>query len=266
MAVKQVFINTSMINTDLIFTIITGAFVGLASGYLGSFMILRRMSLVGDALSHVALPGLALGLLWHLNPFVGAFAALFLGILAIWIIENKTKLPTETLVGIFFTFSLAVGLLLIQDEGVLEAIFGDISKINIVDSIFAIIIALVSFIIIKKISKKLILATISKDLANAEGVNTEKIDFIFLLMISLVVALGIKIIGVLLMGALVIIPAAAAKNSSNRLNPFTQLATVFGAISAVVGIIISNFYHLPPGPIVVLTGIGLFFISLFARK
>lgn len=266
MAARLVFTNTSMSNINFIFTIITGAFVGLASGYLGSFMILRRMSLVGDALSHVALPGLALGLLWHLNPFIGAFSALFLGILAIWIIENKTKLPTETLVGVFFTFSLAIGLLLIQDEGVLEAIFGDISKINIVDSIFAIIIALASFIITRKISKKIILATISKDLANAEGVNTEKIDFIFLFIISLVVAMGIKIIGVLLMGALVIIPAAAAKNFSSRLSPFTQLATIFGAISAVVGIIIANFYHLPPGPIVVLVGISLFFVSLFARR
>src|SRR3989344_5401195 len=116
-----------MIN-EFLYPLIVSAFVGLASGYLGSLMVLRRMSLVGDALSHVALPGLALGLLFHFNPFLGAFGVLFLSIIFIWLIENKTKLPTETLVGIFFTLSLAIGLIITPEPELLEALFGDVSK------------------------------------------------------------------------------------------------------------------------------------------
>ena len=238
----------------------------MAAGYLGSFMILRRMSLIGDALSHVALPGLALGIVLGFNPFLGAFLALFLGITAIWLIENKTKLPIETLVGVFFTFSLAIGLLIISDEGILDALFGNISNVNFFDAVVSIIIAVAVFLITKKISKNLILSTVSSDLANAEKINVPKIDFIFLLMVALIVALGIKIIGALLMGALVIIPAAAAKNFTRRMGPFTVLATILGGMSSAIGIIISQYFNLPPGPIAVLTGISVFFISLFARK
>ena len=95
-------------NTNFL-QLISAVFIGLASGYLGSFMVLKRMALVGDALSHVALPGVALALLFNLNPFLGAFATLFAGIIGIWLIEHKTELPTESVVGLFFTFSLAIG-------------------------------------------------------------------------------------------------------------------------------------------------------------
>src|SRR3989338_10019251 len=96
---------------DLYLQLAVAALIGIGAGYLGSFMVLKRMSLVGDALSHVALPGIALALIWNLNPFFGAFTALFLATVGVWILERKTELPSETLVGLFFTLSLAVGLL-----------------------------------------------------------------------------------------------------------------------------------------------------------
>src|SRR3989338_1864148 len=113
--------------------LIVAVLIGIGAGYLGSFMVLRRMSLVGDALSHVALPGIALALIWNLNPFFGAFTVLFAATLGIWALERKTELPSETLVGIFFTLSLAVGILLVQDHELLEALFGDISSVTIPD-------------------------------------------------------------------------------------------------------------------------------------
>ena len=116
---------------DVNYLQITSAiFVGLASGYLGSFMVLKRMALVGDALSHVALPGVALGIVFNFNPILGAFATLFAGIIGVWFIEHKTELPSESIVGLFFTVALAVGILIIPEEDVLEALFGDISQIS----------------------------------------------------------------------------------------------------------------------------------------
>src|SRR3989344_7689493 len=125
------------LDTTMLLGITTSVFVGVAAGYLGSFMVLRRMALVGDALSHVALPGVALALLFNVNPFLGAFATLFAGIIGIWLIEHKTELPVESLVGLFFTVSLAVGILITPDEHLIEVLFGDISSITLLDAALA---------------------------------------------------------------------------------------------------------------------------------
>src|SRR3989344_8532832 len=109
-----------IITEPLLFQIIVGVLIGLGAGYLGSFMILKRMSLVGDVISHVALPGIAIALLFEVNPFFGAFGALFLVVLGIWLLETKTEIPSETLVGIFFALSLAVGILITPEPELLE--------------------------------------------------------------------------------------------------------------------------------------------------
>ncbi|TSC75027.1 MAG: zinc transport system permease protein [Parcubacteria group bacterium Gr01-1014_44] len=250
----------------LILSLIVGGFVGLASGYLGSLMVLRRMSLVGDALSHVALPGLALGLLWNFNPFFGAFGALVLAITLIWLIENRTKLSTETLVGIFFTLSLAIGLIITPEPELLEALFGNISQTALRETILAVIFSLIAIVAVHKIYHRLVLGTISNDLASSVGIRTKKIDFIFLLIVALIVALGIKIVGTLLMGALVIIPAASAKNLAHNLSAYGGLSALFGLISAAGGVYLASLLHFSPGPIVVLASAAIFFVSLIFRK
>lgn len=242
--------------------ILVGISVGLASGYLGSLMVLRRMSLVGDALSHVALPGLALGLLFKFNPFLGAFAALLAAVVLIWLIENKTKLTTETLVGVFFTLSLAVGLLITPQPELLEALFGDIGKTGLVEAVIASVLAVMAIAITHHFYRPLILDTVSDDLARSTGIRAARINFIFLLLVSLVVALGIKVVGTLLMGALVIIPAAAAKNFSGNLIRYAGFSAFFGLVSALGGIYLSTVLKLSPGPLVVLVGALIFFLSL----
>ncbi len=247
--------------------IISAIFVGIASGYLGSFMVLRRMALVGDALSHVALPGLALAILFNINPFLGAFAALFLGIVGIWLIENRTELPTESLVGLFFTFALAVGILITPHEDLLEALFGDISKISFSDGVLAVVFSLAVILIMARIAKGFILSTISPDLAKSSGIKVARNNFVFLILVALIVALGIKAVGTLLMGALVIIPAIASKNFTNSMNRYTVVSALLGLASLLGGIILASYFKLPPGPLVVLVSTVFFLISLiFKRK
>ncbi|MFA5987575.1 MAG: metal ABC transporter permease, partial [Candidatus Paceibacterota bacterium] len=126
------------------FIAITAAFVGAAAGYLGSFMVLRKMALVGDAMSHVALPGLAVALVLGYNPFWGALLALIMATFVIWILEDKTSISTEALVGILFTTSLAVGILIVPDHELLEALFGDISKVGVYESVVAMVLSAVA--------------------------------------------------------------------------------------------------------------------------
>src|SRR3990167_8472134 len=254
MAEKQVSINMNiaMITNPILFQLLVGVLIGLGAGYLGSFMILKRMSLVGDVISHVALPGIAIALIFRINPFFGAFAALFLAIIGIWFLEIKTELPSETLVGIFFALSLAFGILITQEPELLETLFGDITKIGPADALITVALIAVIFFTMFRIYRGLTLSVVSKELAQSTGINVSKTSFLFLLMVATVVALGLKVTGVFLMGALVIVPAAAAKNVSVGLTSFTRLAALFGGISALGGILFAGYFNLHPGPIVVL--------------
>jgi ABC-type Mn2+/Zn2+ transport system permease subunit len=240
---------------------LVSALVGAAAGYLGSFMVLKRMSLVGDALSHVALPGLAIALALQISPFIGAFVALTIAVFGIWYLQEKTTLYTESLVGIFFTASLAVGILVTPEPELLEALFGNIQKLGLTESLIAIFLSVIVIFITRIISKKLLLGVISEELALSLQTKTKLINLVYLILVGTIVALGVKFVGTLLTGALVIVPAAAAKNWSRSLNQYTLLSALFGLCSSVFGILFSEFLHFPPGPIVVLTGVFLFLIT-----
>ena len=245
--------------------LLTAVLIGIGAGYLGAFMILRRMSLVGDALSHVALPGIAIALLLHINPFIGATFALIVAIIGVAILERKTTLPSETLIGIFFTLSLALGLILTPEPELLEALFGDITKVTFNDLILTVVSVVAILLIIPKITKGLVLGIMSKDLTRSMGIKINVINFIFLFMVSVVVALGLKVAGTLLMGSLVIIPAAAAKNLSNSLSSYSLWAMLFGALSSLIGIFISIYIGFTSGPVIVLASGAIFLITLFFR-
>jgi len=240
-------------------------FVGLSAGYLGSLMVLKRMALVGDALSHVALPGLALGILFNFSPFIGAFVFLFGSALIVWHIERITRLSLETIVGAMFTLALAIGILIIPEPDLLEALFGDITKVTLLDTVIAVIVALLAVSLTKLVYNKMILGMISEELATSSGVNVARTNLVYLLLVSLVVAIGIKIAGSLLVGFLVIVPAATAKNLSSSLFKYALLSCTFGIISSCSGVLLSGYLDLPSGPLVVLSGIAIFLIGILVK-
>jgi len=242
-----------------------GVFVGLSAGYLGSLMVLKRMALVGDALSHVALPGLALGILFNFNPFIGAFIFLFGSALIVWHIERITRLSVETIVGAMFTLALAIGILIIPQPDLLEALFGDITKVTLLDTIVAVIIGLLAVSLTRVVYKNMILGMISEELATSSGINVHRTNLIYLLLVSLVVAIGIKIAGSLLVGFLVIVPAATAKNLSSSLFRYALLSSIFGIVSACSGVLLSGYLDLPSGPLVVLSGVVIFIIGVVMK-
>jgi ABC-type Mn2+/Zn2+ transport system permease subunit len=251
----------------MILSLLTGLFVGLAAGYLGSLMVLEKMALVGDALSHVALPGLALGIIFHFEPFIGAFTFLFISAAIVWQIRRMTKLSFDTIIGALFTFTLAIGILLLQGNELelLEALFGDISNISIATAFAGILFSIIAIFLTKKIYNQLVLGMISEDLASSKGIKVGRINLLYLLLVSLIVAMGITIVGTLLVGFLVIVPAAAAKNLSNSLARYAILSGVFGALSALFGIAFSAYVNIQPGPVVVLVGISVFITTVLIK-
>jgi ABC-type Mn2+/Zn2+ transport system permease subunit len=251
----------------LIFSLIVGAAVGLSAGYLGSIMVLEKMALVGDALSHVALPGLALGILFGFNPLVGGFVFLFVSAVLIWHLGRVTKLSFETLVGATFTLALAIGILLFGDnlDALEEALFGDITQVGLTEAVAAVLISVAVISLTKLIHRKIVLGLISEELAISKGISIARTNLLYLLLVSLTVAIGIQITGTLLVGFLVVTPAAAAKTISTNLSRYFKLSSIFGVISAISGILLSSYFNVVPGPLVVISGIILFVAAIIIK-
>ncbi len=254
----------------LTLALIVGVFVGSTAGYLGSIMVSRHMALVGDALSHVALPGLALGILFNFNPFIGAFAFLAATVIVTWYLQKSTTLSVEAIIGVIFVLALSIGILITPKVDLLEALFGDVSKITLMDTVITVLVSLFVIFVIKKIYEKLIISMISKELAVANRIKVERINLIYLLLVATIVAVGIKEVGTLLVGAVVIVPAAAAKNISSTLSGYSLMSAIFGLMSAASGVVLSIYVNVPAGPLVVIVGtvifVGSVAINLLSKR
>lgn len=246
-------------------SILIAMFIGVASGSIGSFVLLRRMALVSDALSHVALPGIALALAYRIDPFWGVLVFLLIAAVVVWRLEVKTKLPAEAIVGLLFTTSLAVGILIIPGAELIESLFGTFPALSpILFALFIIVSGFVSFLVFY-FTKKFIFMTISSELAAVYGIR-ERYQLFFLLIFAFIVALGIKLVGTLLMGALVIISALVAKNIARNMKGYIMASSLVGGVIAIGGVVFSKFFGYLPGPSVILFGMALFFLSLLYNK
>ena len=252
-------------NIDTVQLIIVAVFIAISASFLGVFAILKRMALVGDALSHVALPGIALGILWKFDPLLGAVVFLVIATIGVWLLETRTQLSVETIVGVFFSASLALGALITPEPELAEALFGNITALKWQESLISVILSIIIVIILLAVHKKLALNMVSSDLANSVGIKNRQLEFIYLLIFALSVALGIHFVGALLMGSLVIIPAASAKNIAKSLNVFMVLSIIFGVFATISGILISQTYHYSPGPIFVLISTAIFIFSIIFK-
>ncbi len=241
-----------------LFPLATAAAVGFGAGYVGSLMVVRRMALVGDALSHVALPGLAVGLLFGFSPFLGAFAFVLTAAFLTWFIERSTHLAVDAVVGVLFVLALAVGVLLTPNPDLLEALFGSVSQVGFSAMVVTIVLAVGVTLLTRRIYRSMILAVISEDLAASAGVRVELVSLLYLTLVSTVVAVGVQVVGTLLVGALVIVPAAAAKTLRTNLGAYGLLSALFGVVSAVGGTALSLGSGIEAGPLVVILGVALF--------
>ncbi len=259
-------ITATTMNDLFLYTLISGIFVAAASGLVGSFLIVRKMSLMSDALSHVALPGIALGIIFGFSPIWGGLAALFIGIILIWLIENKTRLATESVTGVLFVTALALGALLIPEQDLLEAFFGSVEKITLNQIIFQTVIAIAIIALILRFLKPLTLFSIAPDLSVSLKVSPLKMQLLLLFTIALTISIGIGFVGVLLISALSIVPAATARNLASGFNSFILISVILSIITLASGLLLGNAYGMNPGIATVLISAVFFGLSLFKRR
>lgn len=239
--------------------------MAIAAGLIGCFTVMRRMSLAADALSHVALPGIGIALALHIHPIFGATAMLFFGALLIWALESRARIATETIIGVVFSAALAIGSMVTSGEDLISALFGGPGSQNRSESVFAIVASAVVIAFVVSQRNKLVIAMVSQDVARTAGINVKGLELAYLITFALTIALGLRYLGVLLMGALIIIPAATAKRVSKNLGGMLATAVVLAAISTIAGTFLAAALHRESGSVIVTFAGGLFLVSLLWR-
>jgi ABC-type Mn2+/Zn2+ transport system permease subunit len=236
-----------------------------AAGTLGCFVVMRRMVLAADALSHVALPGIGIALLANVHPLAGALAALLAGTLVIWGIERRSRLATETVIGVVFTASLAGGAMLTSGDELVEALLGKPAALAPWELALAVggALAVIAFLWLRR--HAILVALFSRDIAASLGIRLAWLDLQFMLAFAVTVALGLRYLGVLLMGSLVIIPAATAKRLAGNLRTMMLIAIAVALIATLAGTSIGVAAGTETGPPIVLVAAGLFLASLLRR-
>jgi ABC-type Mn2+/Zn2+ transport system permease subunit len=249
---------TSLEPTSLVLSI----GMAIAAGLVGCFAVMRRMTLAADAISHIALPGIGVALIFRLQPIIGALVMLLVGTLLIWALEHRTRIPTETITGVVFSVALAVGSLMSSGEELIDALFGGPGKLTNWELGLGLIAVCAITAFIFRARHALVLSLVSPEIALTSGVNVSRLDLFYLLTFGLTVGLGLRYLGVLLMGSLIIIPAAAAKRLAQNLNGMLAISVVIAVFSTISGSYVALFAHRETGPIIIAIAGALFFLSL----
>ncbi|MBD2461451.1 metal ABC transporter permease [Oscillatoria sp. FACHB-1407] len=247
--------------------IIGGVLTGLMGGLLGSFTILRQLSFFSDALGHSALLGISLGLLLGLNPSVVLLPFAVLFALGVTYLLERTRLWTDALLNIIYSSSLAISVIVLSfvgryKGGIDNLLFGDILAVRDADLIFSFVLLLVCIVFVGLTLRTQMLLILHEPLAIARGVSVYAHRTAFIVLLSLVVGISIKAIGVLLVSAFVVIPACAARLLSRTFTSYVLLSTGLGALSAVLGMVVSAAFNLPSGPSIVATQLSIFLIAV----
>jgi ABC-type Mn2+/Zn2+ transport system permease subunit len=240
--------------------------MAIAAGLVGCFAVMRRMSLASDAMSHVAPPGIGLALVLGFHPLLGGLGALGVGTFLVWGLERQTRISTETIVGVVFSLALALGSMLATGEELVDALLGAPGSLGAWEMALGLAgaAAVVAFVLAER--SPLVITLISRDIARTVGIRVARLELMYLLAFALTVALGLRFLGVLLMGSLVIIPAATARYLARSLDGMLTIAVVVAVASTVAGEALAAQLHRATGPVIIAIAAGLFLVSLFVGR
>ncbi|GAB4394094.1 MAG: zinc ABC transporter permease subunit ZnuB [Kiloniellaceae bacterium] len=247
--------------------LIGGIGVALVAGPLGCFIVWRRMAYFGDTMAHSALLGVALAFLLDIHLTLGVFAITATVAFALVLLQRQAALPTDALLGILSHSALALGLVLVAFMAwlridLLSYLFGDLLAVSTFD--LALIYGGGALVlgVLAAIWRPLLSGTVSEELAAAEGLHPERARLVFMLLMAGVIAIAMKIVGILLITSLLVIPAATARRFARGPEQMALLAAGLGAVAVVLGLYGSLELDTPSGPSVVVAALGLFLLAL----
>ena len=260
-----------MLDDFFIRALIAGIGVAIVTGPIGCFIIWRRLSFFGDTLSHSALLGVTIGFFFDINVAFSVFLISSAIALILLKLQKTTKLPGDALLGLLAHSSLAVGLVVISFLSsirfdIMGLLFGDILAVNEIDLLIIWVGGALILFILKIIWKPLFASTVNNELAEAEGMNPERANAIFTILLAAIIAISIKIVGLLLITGMLIMPAAMSRNISNNPQQMVKLSVVGGLLSVLIGLFSSLQFNSPSGPSIITAALVLFSFTLIKIK
>ncbi|HCY2879441.1 TPA: metal ABC transporter permease [Staphylococcus aureus] len=250
--------------------LITSIIVGIVCGTVGSLIVLRGLSLMGDAMSHAVLPGVALSFLFGIPMFVGALITGMIASIFIGYITSSSKTKPDAAIGISFTAFLASGIIIISlintTTDLYHILFGNLLAITNSAFLATIVIGSIVLILIIIFYRPLMISTFDPTFSRMSGLNTTLLHYFVMLLLSLVTVASIQTVGIILVVALLITPASTAFLISKKLYSMMIIASLISVISSIVGLYYSYIYNIPSGATIVLCTFVIYIITLFFTK
>ena len=241
--------------------------VGIICGVIGSFIVLRGMALIGDAISHAVFPGVAISYMLGINFFYGAVVTGMLTAVGIGYINQNSRIKNDSAIGIVFSAAFALGVILIakanSSTDLNRILFGNVLAVRSSDMWMTLIIGAIVLLTVILFYKELLVSTFDPTFAAAYGLPNRFIHYVIMILLTMVTVASLQTVGIILVVAMLITPASTAYLLTNRLWVMILLAAIFGAISSVIGLYFSFVYNLSSGAVIVLVATALFLIAFF---
>ena len=252
-------------------SILAGLGIALIAGPLGSFVVWRKMAYFGDTLAHASLMGLALGFLFNINLYLALLICCLMLAVLLVTLQKQKLVATDTLLGILAHSALSLGLVAVSfldnvRVDLMSYLFGDLLAVSPTDLVFIYTGAGVIGLVLATFWRPLLSTTVNEDLAAVDGINIDLMRLILMLLVGIVIAVGMKFVGALIMTSLLIIPAATARKFSSTPEQMALFASIIGSIAVCGGLSLSWFYDTPAGPSVVISAATMFMLSQMVKS
>lgn len=238
---------------------------------LGTMIVNNKMAFFSDALGHSALTGIAIGMLLGISNFnIGMIIFAIAFALILNFVKNKTSYGADTIISVFSSIAIALGLALLAQSGGFNKyssyLVGDILSITETEIVYVLLAAIAVLAFWYFTFNKLNVISINSTLAKSKGINVKKIDNIFVVLIAIIVMISIRWIGILLINSLLILPAASSRNIAKNMRGYHLLAVIFSVFSGIAGLIISYYFNIPTGSMIVLISGIIYFATLLVKN
>ncbi|MFA5997403.1 MAG: metal ABC transporter permease [Candidatus Paceibacterota bacterium] len=249
-----------------------GIAIGIVAPLIGMFLVVRRYSLMADTLAHVSFAGVAIGLLLKINPVFSAIGLSVIAGIGIESLRNSRRIFGESVLALFLSGSLAIAVIILSlskgfNANLFSYLFGSISTVSVADLWVTIALAVIVFLDVVFLYKELFFASFDAEIAQVSGLPVKMINFMVVMLAAVAVAISIRIVGVLLIGALMVVPVIAAMQYGRGFRTTLILSVIISLISVVVGLFASYYYNLASGGAIVLVALIIFLFSLvWGRK
>ncbi len=250
---------------------VTALLVGVLCSAMGTYVVLRRLSFIGDGIAHASFAGIVLAYLRGFDYYLGAGVVAVITALGIGFVHRRGRVALDTAIGVLFTGAFALGIFLMSRQrtyaiDLQSFLFGDILSVSHQDVLMIVALGLLVVVVTAILYRALLYTSFDPIVAQASGINAPRVEYILLVLLALTIIISLQAVGIVLVAALLVTPAAAAYQLTTRFAPMMALSSVFGALCAVGGLYASYYLRSSSGATIVLFATIVFFIAIGAKQ